>query len=208
MLSAAKWGALVGVCSYLVLIVGLTLLNAALFGNSPADLDHPGALTFVCLGIFGLLFAFSAAGYFTGRETLRAGLGALSAVIAFAVYYLLSLIYTPDRSAASTASTTTTPAGAHPLPAVFQALAAIVAGLIVAGFAALMGWLGARPAVQQARKRLNLATATDATDSTDSTEPDEIPASLKAIPLADATEAPESTEAPATTAERDDTVVG
>src|SRR5579883_2780962 len=147
----------------------------------------------------------SAAGYFTGRETLRAGLGALSAVIAFAVYYLLSLIYTPDRSAASTASTTTTPAGAHPLPAVFQALAAIVAGLIVAGFAALMGWLGARPAVQQARKRLNLATATDATDST---EPDEIPASLKAIPLADATEAPESTEAPATTAERDDTVVG
>jgi putative flippase GtrA len=149
MKSAAKWGAIVGVSSYLVLIVGLTLLNSALFGSSPADLDHPGTLTLVCLGIFGICFAFSAAGYFTGRETRKAGLGAISAVIALIVYYVLSTLYTPGRTATGGSSGTS-----DKLPMVAQVLSAVVAGLVVMLLAAGMGWLGARPAVQQAERRL------------------------------------------------------
>lgn len=146
MMSAAKWGAIVGVSSYLVLIVGLTLLNSALFGASPVDLNHPGPLTLVCLGIFGICFAFSAAGYFTGRETRKAGLGAISAVIALILYYLLSSLYTPGRTATGGAS--------DKMPLVAQVLSAVVAGVIVMLLAAGMGWLGARPAVQQAERRL------------------------------------------------------
>jgi hypothetical protein len=110
MTSALKWGALVGVSSYLVLTIGLTLLNSLLFGTSPTDLNHPGSLAFACLGIFGILFAFSAAGYFTGRETLKVGWGVTSAMLALIVYYVLGLIYTPGggagggTSAASTAN--------------------------------------------------------------------------------------------------------
>jgi putative flippase GtrA len=149
MMSAAKWGAIVGVSSYLVLIVGLTLLNSALFGSSPADLDHPGPLTLVCLGIFGICFAFSAAGYFTGRDTRKAGLGAISAVIALIVYYVLSTLYTPGRTATVGSS-----GASDKLPMVAQVLSAVVAGLVVMLLAAGMGWLGARPAVQQAERRL------------------------------------------------------
>jgi hypothetical protein len=148
MISAAKWGAIVGVGSYLVLIVGLTLLNSALFGSSPADPNHPGPLTLVCLGIFGVCFAFSAAGYFTGRETCKAGLGAVSAVIALIVYYLLATLYTPDRTA-----TSGTGGATDKLPVVAQVLSAVVAAVFVMLLAAGMGWLGARPAVQQAERR-------------------------------------------------------
>jgi hypothetical protein len=154
MTSAAKWGAIVGVSSYLVLIVGLTLLNSALFGASPADLNHPGPLTLVCLGIFGICFAFSAAGYFTGRETRKARLGAISAVIALVVYYLLSTLYTPGRSATVSSASTT-----DKLPEVAQVLSAVVAGAFVMLLAAGMGWLGARPAVQQAERRLARQTS-------------------------------------------------
>ena len=98
MMSAAKWGALIGAGSYVILIIGLTLLSSILFGTSPADFNHPGPLTLACLGIFGILFAFSAAGYFTGRETHRAAWGAISAIVALTIYYVLSLIYTPGRS--------------------------------------------------------------------------------------------------------------
>ena len=80
MISAAKWGALIGAGSYVILIIGLALISSMLFGTSPADFNHPGPLTLACLGIFGILFAFSAAGYFTGRETHKAGWGAISAI--------------------------------------------------------------------------------------------------------------------------------
>ena len=106
-------------------------------------------LTFVCLGIFGICFAFSAAGYFTGRETRKAGLGAISAIVALIVYYLLSNLYTPGHTSSAGA------AGAgEKLPVVAQVLSAIVAGGLVMVLAAGMGWLGARPAVQQAERRL------------------------------------------------------
>jgi hypothetical protein len=150
MTSALKWGALVGVSSYLILTIGLTLLNSLLFGNSPSDLNHPGPLAFACFGIFGILFAFSAAGYFTGRQTRKVGWGVISAMLSLMVYYVLGLIYTPGRGGTggtSTASTT------NHLSLAAQVLSSIVAAIIVLLIAAGMGWLGARPGVQQAQKR-------------------------------------------------------
>jgi hypothetical protein len=155
MMSAAKWGALVGVGSYVILIIGLTLLSSILFGASPADFSNPGPLTLACLGIFGVLFAFSAAGYFTGRETHRAGWGAISAIIALIIYYVLSLIYTPGRG-----SGTGSPSTSGHLSVIAQVLSAIAAAAFVLLIAAGMGWLGARPAVQQAeakRRKQNAA---------------------------------------------------
>jgi hypothetical protein len=161
MIPAVKWGALVGVGSYVILIIGLTLLSSILFGTSPADFSHPGPLTLACLGIFGILFAFSAAGYFTGRETHRVAWGAISAIIALAIYYVLSLIYTPGRSTSlGTPSTGTS----GQLSAAAQALSAIAAAAVVLLIAAAMGWLGARPAVQQARKRLERPATARAED--------------------------------------------
>jgi hypothetical protein len=151
MTSALKWGALVGVSSYLILTIGLTLLNSLLFGTSPTDLNHPGSLAFACLGIFGILFAFSAAGYFTGRETLKVGWGVSSAMLALIVYYVLGLIFTPGRGAGggtSAASMT------NHLPLAAEVLSSLVAAIIVLLIAAGMGWLGARPGIQQAEKRL------------------------------------------------------
>jgi hypothetical protein len=151
MTSALKWGALIGVSSYLILTIGLTLLNSLLFGNSPSDLNHPGSLAFACFGIFGILFAFSAAGYFTGRETRKIGWGVTSAMLALIVYYVLGLIYTPGRSGmgGSSAANTT-----NHLSLAAQVLSSIVAAIIVLLIAAGMGWLGARPGIYQAQKRL------------------------------------------------------
>ena len=80
MRSAMKWGAVVGIASYLLLGLGLTLLGIAAFGTGSASLDtNPGKLSLGCASIFLLLFAFSAAGYFAGRETLNAGWALLRA---------------------------------------------------------------------------------------------------------------------------------
>jgi hypothetical protein len=147
--SALKWGALVGVGSYLILTIGLALLNSLLFGTSPTDLNHPGSLALACFGIFGILFAFSAAGYFTGRETRKVGWGVASAMLALVVYHVLGLIYTPGSVGGGSAASTTS----HP-SFVAQALFSIVAAIIVLLIAAGMGWLGARPGIQHAQKRL------------------------------------------------------
>jgi hypothetical protein len=133
----------------------LTLLNSLLFGNGPSDLNHPGSLAFACFGIFGILFAFSAAGYFTGRETRKAGWGVTSAMLALIVYYVLGLIYTPGRSGIGDSSAAGT---TNHLPLAAQILSSIVAGVIVLLIAAGMGWLGARPGIQRAQKRLGQPT--------------------------------------------------
>jgi hypothetical protein len=154
MISVVKWGALVGVSSYLILTIGLTLLNSLLFGTSPTDLTHPGSLAFACLGIFGILFAFSAAGYFTAREARKVGWGVISAMLALIVYYLLGLIYTPGRDTLGKSSATST---TNQLPLAAQVVSSIAAAIIVLLIAAGMGWLGARPAIQQSQKRLGLS---------------------------------------------------
>lgn len=150
MLSALKWGGIVGVSTYLLARLGLGLLSAALFGaSSPVDLNHPGPFSLACLGIFALLFAFSAAGYFTGRDTLNAGLGAVAGMIAFAFYAALSAI---PLGLTSSQATTSTPGAPRQDPAT-QAIVGLVALLFALGFAALMGWLGGRPGAMNARRR-------------------------------------------------------
>lgn len=151
MLSAVKWGGIVGVAAYLIARLGLGLLSSAIFGaGSPVDLDHPGPFSLACLGIFALLFAFSAAGYFAGRDTLKAGLGAVAGMIAFAVYAALSAI--PLGGLTGSRATSSTPAAPQQDP-VTQAIVGLLALLIVLGIAALMGWLGGRPGATNARRR-------------------------------------------------------
>src|SRR5690242_2057528 len=152
MRAAALWGSVTGLGAYLILRLGLALL---LFGSGSADLDHPGIFASSCLGIFALLFAFSAAGYFAGRDSLRAGMGALAGVISVAVYAALSAIYTPQAGGSGGAAS---PApGAQALPAAAQVASTIVAAALVFGVAALMGWLGGRPGAQNGRRRLAAA---------------------------------------------------
>ncbi|MGZ3662952.1 MAG: hypothetical protein ACXVCO_18355 [Ktedonobacterales bacterium] len=152
MLTALKWGGIIGAAAYLLARLGLGLLSSALFGaSSPVDLDHPGPFSLACLGIFALLFAFSAAGYFAGRDTLKDGLGAIAGMIAFAVYAALSAM--PVRLTSSQVpSTSTTPAAPSQNPAT-QAIVSLVALLFALGIAALMGWLGGRPGAMRARRR-------------------------------------------------------
>lgn len=147
MRSALKWGALIGLGVYILGRLIIPLVSYAAFGNGPADLNHPGILIFGCTGIFVALFAFSAAGYLTGRDTLRAGLGAVAGMVAMVIYDVLSTLYTPGGTA------TTVSASATHLSTGAQVLSALVAGALVLGIAALMGWLGGRPGAQNARKR-------------------------------------------------------
>jgi hypothetical protein len=152
MLSALKWGGIVGVSAYLLARLGLGLLSSALYGaNTPVDIDHPGPFSLACLGIFALLFAFSAAGYFTGRDTLKDGLGAVAGMIAFVVYAALSAI--PLRLSGAQAAAPATSGAPRSDPAT-QFIVSLVALLLVVGIAALMGWLGGRPGATNARRRL------------------------------------------------------
>ncbi|MBF6590316.1 MAG: hypothetical protein IVW57_07265 [Ktedonobacterales bacterium] len=140
--SAAKWGALVGAGTYLTVGILLALLGNLLFGPTAAGLtSNPNKLALGCLGIFALLFAFSTAGFFAGRETRRPSAGTLAGMGAFIVYALLSAIYLPGGEGAPAATS-----GGF--------LAQAIAALIVLGIAALMGWLGGRPGAQRGQKRL------------------------------------------------------
>jgi hypothetical protein len=148
MLVGFKWGVIVGVAAYLVEFV-LALLYAAMTGSGPATLtDRPTLLIPVCLGYFALLFACSAAGFYAGRETGRAGLGALAGGVVWFVQYILGRIYTP--AASSHATSTPTHSALGPVAAV---LAALVAPLLFLALTACMGWLGGRPGAQQYARR-------------------------------------------------------
>jgi hypothetical protein len=143
-----KWGALIGVASYLLMGVGLTVLGIVAFGDGSASLgSNPGKLTLGCMSLFLLLFAFSAAGFFTGRETLNAGMGALAGMVAFAIYGVLITIYAPGASANVLSQDASTRGGF-----VLQAMAIFVTVTIPLGIAALMGWLGGRPGAVRGRK--------------------------------------------------------
>jgi len=181
MWAALKWGALVGAGIYLLDRLLLTWVATALFGAGVPGLDHPALFTSLCLGIFALLFAFSAAGYFAGRESAQARMGAVAGLLAFVIYAALSALYTPTGAPASPSpspspaaatthvatvaqATATATAAAHatatagaqalppPNPAVLLA-ANVTSFMLVAGIAALMGWLGGRPGAQQSLRR-------------------------------------------------------
>lgn len=150
MRAVLKWGALVGVASYLLMGLALTVLGEVAFGNGPASLDtSPGKLTLGCASLFLLLFALSAAGFFAGRETLNAGMGALAGMLAFAVYGVLITVYSPGSSS-NILSEDVAAAGGF----ILQAMAIFVTVTIPLGIAALMGWLGGRPGAMRARKAL------------------------------------------------------
>ncbi len=153
---ALKWGALVGGAAYILGTIVLAVLASLLFRGQPVDLNHPGVFTLSCIGIFGLLFAFSAAGYFTGRDTLLDGWGAVAGMVSLLVYYVLSLLYTPGAEfAASLRGQFVSVPGKTAAESAFAAGVSIAASaFIVFGIAAMMGWLGGRPGAKNAQKRL------------------------------------------------------
>jgi len=145
-----KWGAIVGAAMY-VLGVGLALLENALTAHQSADvITHPVQLIPICLLYFALLFAFSAAGFYTGRDTGRAGLGAVAGMVTLVVQYVLGRLYTPSVSSAATSA----PATRHNANPGLSLLAAVVAPLLFLGVAASLGWLGGRPGAQRHLRRL------------------------------------------------------
>jgi hypothetical protein len=153
---AYKWGAVVGAAAYVFATIILTQLAKLLFAGQTVDVNHPGIFSLSCLGIFALLFAFSAAGYFTGRDTLLDGYGAVAGMVALAVYYVLSLLYTPGAPFAASLRTefVSVPGKSVAESAFAAAVAFAASAFIVFAIAALMGWLGGRPGARNARKRL------------------------------------------------------
>ncbi len=150
MIAGAKWGAIVGALVYIVLLGVNSVGNLLFAGMSGSVMEHPTLLIPVCLSFFLLLFAFSTAGFYAGRETGKASLGAIAGMVTLIVQYLLSLIYNPAGGGTSAAA----PASGHStLSLGAQLLAAAVAPLLFLGVAASMGWLGGRPGAQQYARR-------------------------------------------------------
>lgn len=153
MLSAAKWGALVGVAIYLVSQV-ITIVDQVALGAGPVDLNHPGKITLGCLELLLIVFAFSASGFYTGRETRMAGYGAIAGMVTFVVYGGLISIYSFGGRA---------PLGAGGATVGEQIVVGLIAIILYLIIAALIGWLGGRPGAAQGRARANrLAAAQEA----------------------------------------------
>lgn len=145
MKATLKWGVLVGVAAYAVADLALTALGLMLFGTGAASVQaNPGKLALGCFSLFLLLFAFSAAGFFTGRATRKSGLGAVAGMVAFVVYGLLSTVYAPGGAAGGAALATSSAA---------TVISSLVADALFLAVAAMMGWLGGRPGAQRGRKR-------------------------------------------------------
>lgn len=148
-----KWGALVGLVTYLVVDLALTAIGLLAFGSGPADLNtDPGKLALGCASIFLLLFAFSAAGYFAGRETGNAGAGALAGMVAAAIYALLIQVYTPGGGGITAPEN----AGGAPMSVAATVAVFVFTAILFLGVAALMGWLGGRPGAQRSPRRARM----------------------------------------------------
>lgn len=156
MRSVAKWGVIVGVAIYVVSQL-LYLVSALALGASPEDPSHPAGYALQCVELLLIAFAFSAAGFYTGRETRVAGFGALAGMLAFAVYgFLLAVI----------------PIGAHVAPVSNgltlgqEIVVEIVSVAFILAIAALIGWLGGRPGATRGKAIAALAAATTGTPPT------------------------------------------
>ena len=144
MFAGVKWGAIVGVAVYLALLASYALSNLLLAqtGQGASVTEHPILLVPLCLSLFLSIFAFSAAGFYTGRETGIAGLGAIAGMVTLIVQYVLGLMGNALLGAGATA----TASAAQPQQnSVAQLLASLVAALLTLGLAASIGWLGGRP---------------------------------------------------------------
>lgn len=143
MLSAAKWGAIVGVAVYII-SQALYFMGLGALGPAAADPSHPGKIALGCVNLLVIAFAFSTSGFYTGRETRVAGLGAIAGMITFAVYgALLALIpvgarVTPGQGGATIGQ---------------DVLIGLITIVVYLGIAALIGWLGGRPGA--ARGKVN-----------------------------------------------------
>jgi len=155
MLSAAKWGALVGVAIYIVAQVLLLLSNTAFPGA--VSVNNPGAVTLGCLSLLLLLFAFSTSGFYSGRETGVASLGAVAGMITFVVYDALTAIY-------SIGGHITQSTGKGGLVGLLAA--SVIPFVLYLGLAALVGWLGGRPGAARTKRR-GLAVATALGDASE-----------------------------------------
>lgn len=149
MRSVAKWGAVIGVATYIVSLA-IFYINDLIDGSAPADPAHPTAVALGCLELLVIAFAFSAAGFYAGRDTRVAGYGALAGMLTCAVYGILRAVVPLAQQAASA-----TPG----LTAGQQLAISIVSDVIILGVAALIGWLGGRPGA--ARGKIRAARATD-----------------------------------------------
>ena len=149
MLSAVKWGALVGVAIYLVSLV-ITIISNAALGTAPADPSHPGKIALGCLDLLLFVFAFSASGFYTGRETRQAGYGAIAGMVTFVVYGALLSIYSGGQGFAL---------GAGGATLGQQVIIALIAVVLYLGISALIGWLGGRPGAAQGRARAHRLAA-------------------------------------------------
>jgi hypothetical protein len=158
LIAAVKWGAIVGVVVYLALMACNALSNVLLAqtGANASVTEHPQLLLPLCLSLFVLVFAFSAAGFYTGRETGRAEFGALAGMVALIVQYVLGLIGDALTSIGSTSSSVTTPQQ-NVSPVIHLLLLLVAAGLDLA-LAGSIGWLGGRPgAARSARRKMEVA---------------------------------------------------
>lgn len=141
MLSAAKWGAIVGVAVYII-SQALYFISLGAFGSAPADPSHPGKIALGCVSLLLIVFAFSTSGFFTGRETGLAGLGAIAGMVTFAVYGLLLTIIpfgarvTPGQGGATIGQ---------------DVLIGLITVVVYLGIAALIGWLGGRPGASRGK---------------------------------------------------------
>jgi hypothetical protein len=147
MIAWLKWGAIVGVLAYAVELAFNMATNALLAGGSSDVTARPVLLVPICLGYFALLFACSAAGFYTARETGRARLGALAGMLAFALQSLLGVVADLITGIRPTVLDTT-----PGTPLVAQIIAKLLALILVLGVAASLGLLGGRPGAQRARR--------------------------------------------------------
>jgi hypothetical protein len=149
MLSAVKWGALVGVAIYLVSQL-ITIVNQVALGGGPVDPNHPAAIALGCLTLLLLIFAFSAAGFYTGRATRQAGYGAIAGMVTFAIYGALNSIYSVSGRPGAGSD------GATLGQQIVIDLLSIILYLLIA---ALVGWLGGRPGAARGRAQASRSDA-------------------------------------------------
>ncbi|MGH2505520.1 MAG: hypothetical protein ACRDID_23660, partial [Ktedonobacterales bacterium] len=111
-------------------------------GNGPVDPNHPGKITLGCLELLLIIFAFSASGFYAGRETRHAGYGAIAGIVTFAVYGALISLYTFGGRASLAGGTLGQ-----------QVVVELISVTLYLVIAALIGWLGGRPGATQGRAR-------------------------------------------------------
>ncbi len=96
--SALKWGAIVGV-AYFVLAYLVALLSNVIvgFGNNPTQ--NPSLVIPACLGLFVIVFALYVAGYLPAMERGQIGPGLLSTLVMLAISNILGKLINPAGKA-------------------------------------------------------------------------------------------------------------